>query len=61
VQLRALRRAPAAFAGDDLKARGSGSTAHDQRLDDALVADRGGEFLERVLGEAGGAAGRGWA
>ncbi|KAK0330219.1 hypothetical protein LTR94_033717, partial [Friedmanniomyces endolithicus] len=45
VETRALRRAPAAFAGDDLVIMAVG--ADDDRLDHAALGDRGGEFLQR--------------
>ena len=49
-----LRGAPAALARDDFVAlrftrRGAVDGAHDDRLDDALRLDRGGEFFERFL------------
>ena len=52
VQAGALRRAPAPLAGDDLvlidrAAHG----AHQDRLDDAALADRGRELVELGLGE----------
>ena len=52
VQAGALRGAPPPFAGDDLV--GVGDARHrpdDHRLDDAALADRGGEFVEFVVAE----------
>jgi hypothetical protein len=47
VQAGLLGRAPAALAGDDLVlVRLARDGADDDRLDDALVANRGGEFFE---------------
>ncbi len=61
VQLRQLRRAPAAFAGNDLViVRHARDRAHDQGLDDALFADRCGKFCQARLRRRPGAAGRGW-
>jgi hypothetical protein len=48
VQSRLLRRAPAPLAGDDLVGVGAGPT-HDDRLNDAALADRVGEKVEIVL------------
>ncbi len=56
-----LRRPPAPLAGDDLEAgRVGGVRAQDQRLDHALLADRGGEVLEVAARRTRGAAGPGW-
>ena len=53
VQFGHLRRAPAAFAGDDLVfARRTRTMAHDQGLDDTLFANRRGKFLKVILGKA---------
>ncbi len=50
VQIGALRRAPAPLAGDDLEViRGAG--AHHDRLNNAALADRGGQFGELGVGE----------
>ena len=46
MQLRLLRGAPAAFAGDQLVAP-AGERADDHRLDHAALGDRGGELVER--------------
>ena len=47
MQIGALRRAPAPFAGDDLEAVVvAGALAHHDRLNDAVLADRGGEFFQ---------------
>ena len=52
VQAGALRRAPAPLAGDDLElVRRAAHGAHDDRLDDAALADRGGQLVEFGLGE----------
>ena len=52
VDLRALCGAPAAFAGDDLERVGlAPRRADDQRLQDALFADRRGQVLQRVVVE----------
>jgi hypothetical protein len=40
MQRSTLRRAPAAFAGDDFKIVGAANGAHDDRLNDAALADR---------------------
>ena len=56
VQPRPLRRAPAPLAGDDLEA--VAVRADDDRLDDAARLDRGGELVQRLFVEDGGAAGR---
>ena len=48
-QIQKLRRAPAAFAGDQFKK--TAAFAHDERLDDALFADRIREFLQRLVGK----------
>jgi hypothetical protein len=50
VQVGALRRAPAPLAGDDLEVVGAAGAHHD-RLDDAALADRGGQFGELGVGE----------
>jgi hypothetical protein len=50
VQTRALRRAPAALAGDDLVIVGA-ARAHHDRLNDAALADRVGELGEFRVGE----------
>ena len=48
----ALRRAPAPLAGDDLVGVGdAGDRAHEDRLQDAALFDRGGEILELGLVE----------
>ena len=49
VQAEQLRGAPAAFAGDQFKM--VAALAHDERLDDALLLDRIGQFLQRFGGE----------
>src|ERR1051325_9555248 len=52
VQTGALRRAPAPLAGDDLESVGRAAHgAHDDRLDDAALADRAGELAELGVGE----------
>ena len=48
-QLEELRRAPAAFAGDQFKK--SAALAHDERLDDALFADGIGQFPQGLVGK----------
>ena len=48
-QLQKLRRAPAAFAGDQFKL--AAALAHDERLDNALFADRIGQFAQRLGGK----------
>ena len=48
-KIQQLRRAPAAFAGDEFKK--SAAFAHNERLDDALLADGIGEFLQRFRGK----------
>ena len=48
-QIQQLRRAPAAFAGNQFKI--SAAFAHDERLDDALFADGIGQFAQRLVGE----------
>ena len=48
-QIQKLRRAPAAFAGDQFKK--TATLAHDERLDDALFADGIGQFAQRLVGE----------
>ena len=48
-QFEQLRRAPAAFAGDEFEE--SAAFAHDERLHDALFADGIGEFPERLVGK----------
>ena len=52
VQPRALRRAPAPFAGDDLVGvlRPAHGT-HDHRLDDAALPDRRGQIVELEVGK----------
>ena len=52
VQPGALRRAPAPLAGDDLEGVGGAAHgAHDDRLDDAALADRGRELVELGVGK----------
>ena len=52
VEARPLRRPPATFAGDDLVGRAAVvARPHHQRLDDALLADRGGQALDLGLVE----------
>ena len=52
VQLGALRRAPAAFAGDDLVGPWLAlELAHHDRLQDAVLADRLGEILYALVGD----------
>src|SRR6185437_14185254 len=52
VELRELRGAPAPLAGDDLIGVGGvGMPAHEERLEDALLADRIGEGAQRVVVE----------
>ena len=47
-----LRRAPAPFAGDDLVLiRGAARRAHQDRLDDAVLADRGRKLVKLGIGE----------
>ena len=48
-RLQELRRAPAAFAGDQFKK--SVALADDERLDDALFADGIGQFAQRLVGK----------
>ena len=48
-QLQQLRRAPAAFAGDQFKK--TAAFAHDERLHDALFADGIGQFAQRLGGK----------
>ena len=48
-QLQQLRRAPAAFAGDQFKI--AAALADDERLDDALFADGIGQFAQRLRGK----------
>jgi hypothetical protein len=48
-QIQELRRAPAAFAGDQFKI--TAALADDERLDDALFADGIGQFAQGILGE----------
>ncbi len=53
VQAGALRRAPAAFAGDDLvSVDGAADRARDDRLDDAALAQRSDKFVELGIGES---------
>ena len=52
VEASPLRRPPATFAGDDLVGRAAVvARPHHQRLDDALLADRGGQALDLGLVE----------
>ena len=52
VQAGALGGAPAALAGDDLVGVGDArDRPHEDGLDDAALADRGGELVEFVVGE----------
>ena len=51
VLIGALRRAPAPLAGDDLEAVVARGLAHDDRLDDAVLADRGGKLVELGVGK----------
>ena len=52
VQLGALRRAPAPFAGDDLElVVDAAQRPHHDRLDDAALAHRSGELFELGVGE----------
>ena len=48
-QVQKLRRAPAAFAGDEFKE--TAAFAHNERLHDALFADGIGQFLQRLGGK----------
>jgi hypothetical protein len=49
-QIQKLRRAPAAFAGDQFKK--TAALAHDERLHDALFADGIGQFAQRLVGKS---------
>jgi hypothetical protein len=51
VNLGPLRGPPAPFAGNDLIAVARRAGPDDQRLDDTLFADRGGQLLQRVFGK----------
>ena len=51
-QPRALQGAPASLAGDELELVGPGHAPHDQRLDEAVLADALGELVELLRVEA---------